>query len=127
VKFQLQMTVHRQFVIAPRFIDFGRTVQGQHSARVISITTQSQSARILGVTSTDPMVSPVLSGLGSRSSVMVRIGRNSDALGWHSGNIIIRTSSPHEPELRVPVRGAIVGTGFSQEAAIRSLSAWLPR
>lgn len=105
----LQATVAREFVVASPMVDFGTITGAGPSRRELRIRLNSTEHRILTARSTDDAFGAhVASSRLDGAIVAVRTRRQAQQ-GLRFGTIRIATSSPHMPELIVPVRAMVAG------------------
>jgi hypothetical protein len=108
----LTAIVEPEFVLSERAIFFGNVPKGKEAAKELVITVaEGKEAKPLSAETTDQSVSVKLepmAGSGGRK-FRLNVTQKSDAKdGYHYGVILVKTSSPLSPELKIPVRGFVV-------------------
>ncbi|PYV16824.1 MAG: hypothetical protein DMG07_07020 [Acidobacteria bacterium] len=115
VVLNLIAVVEPEFNLSERMIDFGSTPQGKPVVKEIEIrVAQERSVKVLSAESTDAAVTvkfdPV-DGPEGHVLKLVATQKADAAEGHHFGNLVVKTSSSHTPELRIPVRGMVTKAG----------------
>ena len=106
----LAATIEPEFNISERAVYFGSVPKGKEVVREIEIRVPPEkSVKLLSAESTDAQVVVRLEPVGaSGKTYKVVATQKADAPdGYHFGNIVVKTTSPFTPELRIPVRGMI--------------------
>ena len=108
----LMASVEPEFVLSERAIFFGNVPKGKEATRELIITVaEGKEAKPLSVETTDQSVSLKLEPMAGSGGKKFRLNvtQKSDAKdGYHYGVILVKTSSPLNPELRISVRGIVV-------------------
>ncbi len=107
--------VEPEFGLTGRSIFFGSIPKGKEVSREVLITIAPEnSARLTGAESTDPDFSarlePVPDSGGKKVKLIVSMKPDAKE-GYHAGTVVIKTSSPRIPELKVAVRGIVAPSG----------------
>jgi hypothetical protein len=111
VTLTVKMIVDREFEISEPSIYFGNAPEGKEVRREIIITLPAQkSIRILSAESTDPnvivQIEPV-TGSNNKKWKLTAIQKANAKPGYHFGKIIVKTSSPHTPNISIYENGII--------------------
>ena len=108
----LMASVEPEFVLSERAIFFGNVPKGKEATRELIITVaEGKEAKPLSVETTDQSVSLKLEPMAGSGGKKFRLNvtQKSDAKdGYHYGVILVKTSSPLNPELKISVRGIVV-------------------
>lgn len=97
--------VEREFIVESPMVDFGKTARETAAQRELTIRLNKTEHRVVSVRSTDESFTAHVEPQSSDgiTTVVIRV-RPQSQLGLKFGTIRIITSSPHMPELIVPVR-----------------------
>jgi hypothetical protein len=101
----LSADVVREFSISTHAIDLGRVRPGEQFATTITVASQNPDADVIGVSSTAPDVLVRLERAAGTAVVHVT-GVAHSRVGLF-GTILVRTSRPYLPVVRIPIRGAV--------------------
>jgi len=107
---EIDVSVQRQFDVAPGLLDFGVVPFGTAVARSFAVNVSSPQLRLTGVRSTSPAVTAVVVTDGvprNSASNLVQVTTAAAEPGSFFGVVVVSTNSPLNPELRVPVFGII--------------------
>jgi len=111
VVLRVTASVEPEFNLSDRTIYFGSVPRGKEVVKDLLITIPPDKAvRIVSAESTDQMVTVRLEpvpGTGGKQTKLIAIQKMDSKEGYHFGTILIKTTSPLTPELRIPVRGII--------------------
>jgi hypothetical protein len=111
VTLTITANVHPEFQLSERSIYFGSVPRGKEVTKEFVITVPPDKNRqLLGATSTDQYVAAKLEAVGGSNGRKYRVTavQKADAKdGYHFGVIVIKTTSPVTPELKIPVRGMV--------------------
>lgn len=115
-QFHLRGTVKPELVMAPEQADFGRLTPGRSAEVRITLTNQGEQEITLATPeTTSPELQAELTGtslpVGSSVQLLVK-AKAREGKPRLSGYVMIKTSSPQIPELRLPVHG-LIGDGSS--------------
>jgi len=113
---QLQLTamVEAELSLSDRSIAFGNQPKGKEVTKELFITIPPErSIKVLGAESTDQNVTVMLEpvpGSNGKKLKVVAVQKADAKEGYHFGNLVIKTSSALNPEIKVPMRGTITAT-----------------
>lgn len=115
-QFHLRGTVRPELVMVPEQADFGRLIPGRSAEVRISLTNQGDQEITLSTPeTTSPELQAELTGtglpVGSSVQLVVKV-KPREGKPRLSGYVMVKTSSPQVPELRLPVHG-MIGEGVS--------------
>jgi hypothetical protein len=100
-----------EFGLSERFIYFGSVPPGKEIVKELLITIPPEkSVKVLSAESTDQYVAVKLEpvpGSDGKKTKLVATQKSDTKPGYHFGTVVIKTSSPLTPELRIPVRGNV--------------------
>ena len=103
--------VQPEFELNERSVFFGNLPKGKEVSKELLITIASDNkVKLTGAESTDrdivARLEPVPDSNGKRIKLIVTMKPDAKE-GYHTGTIVIKTSSTRAPELRVMVRGIV--------------------
>jgi hypothetical protein len=104
----LTAAVRKEFLLSAPSVFFGTVAKGTEASREVDITVQGEeSLKVVSAESTDKSVTVSLRPVpGNDKKVKLMAVQKADApSGYHYGVIIVKTTSPRTPELKIPVRG----------------------
>jgi hypothetical protein len=108
----LTAVVEPEFIISEPSIYFGNTPRGQAVTKDILVTIPpNKPSKLLEANSTDASVTVKLepvAGSNGKQFKVVALQKADAAEGFHNGAIVIKTTSPVKPELKIPVRGLVL-------------------
>ena len=105
-------TVEPEFILSERSINLGNVSKDREASKEIFITIAAdRQIKLLSVESTEASFSPRLESVpesaGKKTKLVVQMKPDAKD-GYHFGSLVIKTSSPLTPELKIPVRGMVV-------------------
>jgi hypothetical protein len=108
----LTAVVEPEFLLSEPSVYFGSVPRGQEATKEILVTVPpNRTGRLLSAKSEDDNVTvkiePIAESSGKQYKI-VAVQKASAAEGYHSGAIVIKTSSQLKPELKIPVRGMVL-------------------
>lgn len=109
----LRVRVHVQpeVVVSPSVVDFKSVEKGTPTRQEVTVQIHERSpARLVRVGATADHVSVRWLSNGSRRHRVVLEPASTHGPGPVFGNLVLTTSSPLMPELRIPIRGQVVST-----------------
>jgi hypothetical protein len=103
-----------EFTLSVRQVYFGQVPKGKEAVQEFLVNiAPERPVKILSAESTDGSVTvriePV-SGSNGKTVKVVAVQKSDAKDGYHFGHLILKTSSPLTPELRVAVRGMVVAS-----------------
>jgi hypothetical protein len=112
---QIALTVKAEVVpefnMSERFLYFGSVPKGKEFTKEILITVPAdKQAKLLSVESTDPAVTARLepvSETGEKKYKILATLKADAKEGYHFGSLVVKTTSPTTPELKITVRGMV--------------------
>jgi len=110
---QLTLTgiVETEFALSERNIYFGSNPKGRQVVKELLITVHPQrDSKVLGASTDDVNVAVMLepvAGSNGKKFRLVATQKPETKEGYHFGTILLKTTSPQIPELRVSVRGMV--------------------
>ena len=108
----LTAVVEPEFVISEPSIYFGNVPRGHEVTKEILVTIPpNKSSKLLDASSTDANVTVKLApvaGSNGKQFKVIALQKADAAEGFHNGAIVIKTTSPVKPELKIPVRGLVL-------------------
>ena len=108
----LTAVVEPEFVISELSIFFGNVPRGQEVTSEILVTIPANKPfKLLEASSTDANVTVKLepvAGSNGKQFKVIALQKADAAEGFHTGAIVIKTTSPTKPELKIPVRGLVL-------------------
>jgi hypothetical protein len=111
ISLSLTGVVIPEFSLSERFVYFGSVKPGQEVVKELLITIPPEkTVKVLSAESTDQYVTarlePVPGSNGKK--VKLTVTQKPDTKpGYHFGTVVVKTSSPLTPELKIPVRGNV--------------------
>jgi hypothetical protein len=113
VALKLLATVEAEFTLSERMLYFGTAPKGTPVVKELEIRIPAErSVKIISAESTDDAVTVELKPDPKGHTIKVVATQKSDAPeGYHFGNLLLKTSSTHTPELKIPVRGMVAKAG----------------
>jgi hypothetical protein len=107
VKIALRVVVKREISVVPRVVNLGTTRHGEGSTQELKLSLMP-GVYVTQVYSTDRQVSAHVDDSADQTgATRVVLTRTASTKGWHSGVVVLQTSSEYMPEVRVPVRGSV--------------------
>ncbi len=107
----LNASVEREFSLSDRAIYFGSVPSGQSVVKELYITIPpDKNVKVVSAESTDQYVSVRLesvSGAGEKKVKLVMVQKADARPGYHFGEVLLKTTSVLNPEIRIPVRGIV--------------------
>ncbi len=104
--------VEPEFVPSERTINLGNVPKGREESRSIVITIAvDRAVRLLSAESNEASfaarLDPVAGTEGKKVKLICVMKADANE-GYHFGILVVKTSSPFTPELKIPVRGMVV-------------------
>lgn len=104
-------TVESEFNLSLKSIYFGTVPKGQEVTKELVITiAENRPVKVLSVMSSDQNFTAKLQpvpGTNGKTIKVVAVQKGTAAEGYHHGSLLLKTSSPYTPELKVGVRGMV--------------------
>jgi len=111
VQLQLTATVEAELTLSEPTIYFGSMPKGKEVTKELFITIPPErTVKVLGAESTDQNVIVKLEqipGSNGKKLKVVAVQKADAKEGWHTGNLVIKTTSTITPEIKVVMRGMI--------------------
>ncbi len=112
VVLSLTAVVEPEFVLSERTIFFGNVPRGKETTKEILITISAdRPVKLVSAEATDAnftaRLEPVAEMNGKKSR-LIGVMRPDAKDGYHFGWLVVKTSSPLTPELKISVRGTVV-------------------
>jgi hypothetical protein len=111
ISLSLNGVVVPEFNLSERFVYFGSVAPGKEVVKELLITIPPErSVKVLSVESTDQYVTAKLEPLpgSDGKKLKLTVTQKPDTKpGYHFGTVVVKTSSPLTPELKIPVRGNV--------------------
>jgi hypothetical protein len=112
VELTIMALVVPEFVLSEPQIFFGSVPRGQEATKEILVEISPEKPiRLFGATSTDGHFAARLEpvpGTDDKKFRIIGVQKPTAGEGTHQGTILIKTSSPWKPELKIPVRGIVI-------------------
>lgn len=101
--------IEPEFRLSEKVLDFGQSAAKDEPSRLVEIQRMRGGSRVVAAASTDPGVSVrLLPSVRPDRFRLLAVRRAPGKDGHHWGNVIVETTSPAKPQLRIPVRGTVV-------------------
>jgi len=111
VALSIMAVIEAEYLLSERAIFFGSVPKGRQVLREVTLMIPPEkNMRIVSAQSTDSSVSVRLEpvpGSKERKVRVVAIQKPDAKEGYHFGTIVVRTTSPTNPEIKIPVSGII--------------------
>ncbi len=107
----LTASVQPEFMLSERTIFFGNIPRGKEESRSIVITIPADRAvKLVSAESTDTVFAARLEPVDASDAKKIKLVATMKADAkevYHFGTLVVKTTSPLTPELKIPVRGMV--------------------